>query len=356
MTATLRVRPDGDEATAHPPTPPQPHTAPGPLVTRRRLEIALGCLWLLDGLLQFQPYMFTRAFFQGILGMANMGLPTPVSSWDFRAADLLGAHFVFWNAAFASLQVLLGIGLLRRSTAKLARAVSIPWGLSVWVLGEGFGGMLMPGTGLLTGAPGAALLYSVLALVLWPRGESERGPVADHGLLGPAFAQVAWAALWVGGALLELRAVNHASSVPAAQLTNTGQGEPSLIAAFNRGIGHLVAGQGLLFASAVGVTALVVGAGVFVPGTRKVAIGLGLVAAVFFGIAGQDLGAMATGQGTDPGTGPLLVLFALALWPRPAVAASESRRSETGSAQRRPVASSGPGRREGSPEEIHAGA
>ncbi len=196
----------------------------------------------------------------------------------------------------------------------------------------------------------------MLALVLWPKDESERGPVADHGLLGPAFAQIAWGALWVGGALLELRAVNHASSVPAAQLTNTGQGEPSLIAAFNRGIGHVVAGQGLLFAIAVGVTALAVGAGIFVPGTRKVAIGLGLVAAAFFGVAGQDLGAMATGQGTDPGTGPLLVLFALALWPRSAVPAPESRRVVTGSAHRHPVASSDPGRRVGMQEEIHAGA
>ena len=33
--------------------------------TRRGLEIALGVLWLLDGALQFQPYLFTKDFFEG---------------------------------------------------------------------------------------------------------------------------------------------------------------------------------------------------------------------------------------------------------------------------------------------------
>ncbi|MGH9100811.1 MAG: hypothetical protein ACRDV8_11365, partial [Acidimicrobiales bacterium] len=34
----------------------------GPLVSRRRLQIALALFWLLDGALQLQPFMFTRGF------------------------------------------------------------------------------------------------------------------------------------------------------------------------------------------------------------------------------------------------------------------------------------------------------
>ena len=56
---------------------------------RRQVEVALGVLWLLDGALQFQPYMFTRAFMAGILGMANMGLPGPLATADFHVAELL---------------------------------------------------------------------------------------------------------------------------------------------------------------------------------------------------------------------------------------------------------------------------
>ena len=48
-------------------------------LTRRHLEIALGALWFVDGLLQLQPFMFTREFYNGVLGMANMGLPGPVA-------------------------------------------------------------------------------------------------------------------------------------------------------------------------------------------------------------------------------------------------------------------------------------
>jgi hypothetical protein len=43
-----------------------------------------------------------------------------------------------------------------------------------------------------------------------------------------------------------------------------------------------------------------------------VAIALALV----IWLVGEDLGDIFTGRGTDPNTGPLLVLLALAYWPR----------------------------------------
>ena len=41
---------------------------------RRRLQLALGALWLLDAILQYQPVMFTRAFSQ-MLAAAAQGNP-----------------------------------------------------------------------------------------------------------------------------------------------------------------------------------------------------------------------------------------------------------------------------------------
>lgn len=35
--------------------------------TRRRLAVALGVIWFIDGLLQLQPYMFTKGFVTGII-------------------------------------------------------------------------------------------------------------------------------------------------------------------------------------------------------------------------------------------------------------------------------------------------
>jgi hypothetical protein len=272
---------------------------------RRRVEIALGVLWLVDGALQFQPYMFTRAFMAGLLGMANMGLPGPVARADFDAAELLTAGHAVWNAAFALLQIAIGFGLIwgRGRTVTCARGVSVLWALAVWTIGEGMGGMFMGGTSLLTGAPGAALLYAVIALVIWP-------PRIRVGV-----ARLAWLAVWVGSALLELEATNHAAGVPGAQVADGRFGEPWPAAVVDRAIGHLLAGEGSYVAALIGMAAVFVGIGVLWPATRRLALTMGIGIAVFVGLAGQNLGGVLTGQGTDPGTGPLLILLALALWP-----------------------------------------
>jgi hypothetical protein len=39
-------------------------------ITRRLLQIALGLLWLLDGLLQAQPFMFTRGVATEVIAYA----------------------------------------------------------------------------------------------------------------------------------------------------------------------------------------------------------------------------------------------------------------------------------------------
>ena len=276
---------------------------PCPSSTRRRLEVALGALWLLDGALQFQPYMFTREFFAGILGMANMGLPGPVSSADFHLAGFLVAHPAFWNSVFASLQVALGAGLLWPSTARVARALSIPWALGVWVVGEGFGGLFMGGTSLLTGAPGAALLYGVIAVALWP--SPRRGQARAHFALG------SWALVWWTGALLELGTTNHLASVPAAQISDTAAGQLAPLRIVNDAVARLLMGHGALFAVVLGLAGAGIGLGALLPRTRRLALVAGGAVGVFVGVVGQDLGGLFNGQATDPGSGPLLVLLAL---------------------------------------------
>ena len=278
--------------------------------TRRGLEIALGLLWLLDGALQFQPFMFTKDFFADVLGMSSMGLPGFVSTVNLGVADQFMAHPVLFNSIFATLQVALGAGLLWPRTANLARGTSIAWALGVWVVGEGFGGLGMGGTGLLTGAPGAALLYAVLALALWPSAKQVGASVQNR-----RWVSWAWLVVWGGIALLEFEPLNHAAGVPSAQLVNIGQGEPGWLAAVNSAVGGVFAGAGLIVAVLIGLCAVFAGVGVLDHRTRRAALVVGIVLASFSGIFGQDLGGVLTGQATDPGTGPLLVLFALSLWP-----------------------------------------
>ncbi|MEV0186403.1 hypothetical protein AB0I54_45395 [Streptomyces sp. NPDC050625] len=287
-------------------------------LSRRGVEITLGVLWLVDGALQFQPSMFTRGFFVDTLGMANMGLPGPVATVEYALTSMLAAHPAVWNPLFASLQVALGVGLLWRRTARLALGLSILWALAVWVVGEGFGGLFMGGTSLLTGAPGAALLYALIAIALWPRRDrSARSgqSIADGGLLGGTVARWSWLVLWIGTAALELEPASH---VPGAQLTNAGEDEPAVVAAVNHAVGGLFTGRGILFAVVFGLLQIAIGMGVLAQRTRRWALSAGIGLALATGILGQDLGGLLTGHATDPGTGPLLVLFALTLWPREA--------------------------------------
>lgn len=283
------------------------------MLSRRRLEMALGALWLLDGALQLQPSMFTSTFFSNVLGMANMGLPAPVARLDFSVTDLVVAHPAVWNAMFAGLQLALGIGLLRGGRpARWARPASIAWAVSVWVVGEGLGGMFMGGSSVLNGAPGSALLYAFAMLVLWPPGDGE--PARPGGLLGRR-AIGTWTALWMGVALLEIGGPNHLPYVPGAEITDGAAGEPAPLAALNHLAGRMVGFHGAEFAMALGLSATLVAVLPLWPPLRRAALVAGMVLISVIGVVGGDLGGIFTGSGTDPGVAPLAVLLGLALWP-----------------------------------------
>jgi hypothetical protein len=135
--------------------------------TRRVLQLALAGLWLLDALLQYQPMMFSRAFGQTLAATAD-GNPRFIArpiTWD---ATLIQRHAVALNVVFATIQLLLGLGIAFRPTVRLALAASVAWAVGVWWFGEGLGGVLTGTASPVTGAPGAAILYALLAVLLWP--------------------------------------------------------------------------------------------------------------------------------------------------------------------------------------------
>ena len=86
----------------------------------------------------------------------------------------------------------------------------------------------MPGTSLLTGAPGAALLYALVALMLLPTADDSRLPGERVARAGLRIGAAGWALIWTGGALLELEGINHATAVPSAQIANGSYGEPAV--------------------------------------------------------------------------------------------------------------------------------
>lgn len=250
---------------------------------RRALQVALGAVWLLDAALQYQPYMFTRAF-SGMLAMAAAGQPGIVAGPVTLASQAVAAAPAAWNAAFATIQLALAVGLLFRATARAALAGTVVWSLSVWWLGEGLGGIFTSAGSPLTGAPGAAVLYALLAVLAWPGGRDERPgrSVADGSPLG-RYAKLAWLLLWGGMAFL---------------MATTGDQAAVRVIAFT-----------VAFAA--------VAAGVLIRRLTRPALAIAAVAAVVIWAMGEGFGGILTGQATDPNTGPLLILIAAAFWPAP---------------------------------------
>ncbi len=128
------------------------------------------------------------------------------------------------NAAFATGQVLIGLGLLAsRHTVKPALIASFAWTLVIWWFGEGLG-MLLTGTASsLTGAPGAVLLYGLVGLMVWPSDRPEIGSAAGGSPLGDAGARLVWLALWVLlGGLILLPANREADAIGSVFTTAAG--------------------------------------------------------------------------------------------------------------------------------------
>ena len=254
---------------------------PGATGLRRVLQLGLGVIWLLDAALQFQPFMFGRGFVTAVIEPAAMGSPAALAQTVTGTGSVILAHPAVFNAAFAAVQLLIGLALLSRRTAKAGLAGSVAWGLAVWWLGEALGGLLSGMASPLTGAPGAALLYAVIAVLAWPRREAT-----------PAWTRLIWAGLWGGFAALMLQP--HVV-VPSA-LGGAGAG------------GHVP----VLIACAFALTA----AGIYLPARarRLVLVAAAGMAAVIW-VAGESLGQLTSGSATDPNTGPLLLLLAVAYWP-----------------------------------------
>jgi hypothetical protein len=156
--------------------------------------LVLAGLWLLDGVLQFQPYMYTKSFSMTTLTPVVGDNPEWVAGPMRTLNSVVAAHPVSVNTVFALIQVALGLGIAYRPTLRLALASSIAWSFGVWWLGEGFGGLFVGTANPLTGAPGSVMLYALAAVLLWP---SEKvAPFQAAAWIGERAARAAWSAVW----------------------------------------------------------------------------------------------------------------------------------------------------------------
>jgi hypothetical protein len=266
--------------------------------------MVLGLIWLLDGALQFQPYMYGSGFIHATTGLES-GQPHWLATTINWAANVYGSPSALFNTLAALIQVLIGVGLLYRRTVKPAIAVAIAWAVVVWWSGEGFGMLLAGSANPLTGAPGAVVLYAIIALLVWP---NER----PGGLLGVRGARATWAAVWLLMAWAWLLPVNSSANATAnAIMSAPGSG---WLHSLQSSVASGAKGHGDAIAIVLGLVSAAIGVAVARNWRAKPFLALAIALNLGYWVIGQGFGGVFyTNSATDLNSGPLFVLLALML-------------------------------------------
>ena len=285
---------------------------------RRTLQLALAAFWMLDALLQLQPFFFTKGS-QGFGGMLAGNAPGDPGwmahsiSWN---ASVVGHHTELLDAFFAAIQILVALGIAWRPTVKAALGVSVVWSVAVWWFGEGLGGIFRGLGSPIDGAPGAVLFYGLLAVLLWPTdrlGATARFAAARA--VGSRAAIVIWMVVWFGLASFMIGAGRSPQGTRDI-IASVNSGQPGWLATIDRHTMSLVAGRGLAVALVLTVVFLAIGASILAPRPwARGGVVLAVVVAAVIWVFGQNFGMIFPGSATDPNSGPVLILFALAFWP-----------------------------------------
>ena len=200
-------------------------------INQRTLQVALGALWILDGLLKFQPNLLKPDFVSNVIRPMAAGQPTILGSTISHMANFLSHEATMWVAVFGLIEIGIGVGLLFRRSVKPALVASFIWGVGIYIFGEGLGMVLTGDTSPLQGAPGAVCFYVLLGLMVWPKSDKSdelntgiESSAAAHGLFGGTGSLLAWAAVWVFEALIWMFPFNRTGNAISNQMADTANG------------------------------------------------------------------------------------------------------------------------------------
>ncbi|WP_258112633.1 hypothetical protein [Alicyclobacillus sp. SP_1] len=170
-----------------------------PPVGFRALRYGMAGLLLLNGLLQIRPTMV-------LVHQHALDLPLHNGASAFTAMNLAFAHFwaahALWlNIWMVVIQLAFAAMLLtfnQRSILRATAGVLIVFSLFLWVVAEGFGHFATFAPSFLYGAPGTALLMSVVASLLflrlsaWKTKRLHRGLQVGLGVYWLLFGLLQW--------------------------------------------------------------------------------------------------------------------------------------------------------------------
>ncbi|HEX6544273.1 MAG TPA: hypothetical protein VF040_21130 [Ktedonobacterales bacterium] len=264
----------------------------------------LGILWIMDALLQAQPVMFTTSFVSNVLAPAAAGQPAWIAIPMMGGMQLWEQAPVLWNLGAIGVELLIGCLLLagysRPVWGRSGLILSVVWGVLVWYFGEGLGGLFVGSPTYLSGAPGSALLYVLLAgALLLP------SSIWSSRHLLPVLRR-AVGALWAVGALFQLASLYWSPLGLASVLQNVAMMPlPSVLAALDAQLVASMASSPALWNAALSAVMFGLSLAFLLGRGGRTLYTLALVWLVFLWVVFQGVGMIFSGMATDPNT-PLL--------------------------------------------------
>ena len=299
------------------------------LLSRKSLQRILGALWLIDGLIQLFPQMWTMNMVNGVMKPMLDGQPGFLEPSLQFFVNQTTLHLIEVNLLISVVQILLGLGFLflpDRWVKELVIA-SIVWALIVWYAGEGMS-MLLTGTAsVLSGAPGAVLLYPLLGLAVYPRKKSAGASkdatrkAGDDGLLSRGLLRYILAGFWIFAALLQLQPTWWQSgqiSGAIGAMVGGGGLNGVLVDPVLQQLSNVTANIEIPLNIALIVVFLALGIGLAVVRQEQLRpfLIVSIVVSVVIWYVSQAFGMIFTGMATDFNSGLLVVVMALACWPK----------------------------------------
>lgn len=297
------------------------------LLSMKRLRQILGILWLIDGLLQLQPQMFTMNMVNGVMAPIVQGQPGVIGSNLQWIINVVTNNLTLINLLIAVAQIALGVFLILGLWVRPTIIASIVWALIVWYGGEGMSMLLTGQASALSGAPGAVLLYPLIGLAVYPRGE-ETGPQAE-GLLSRRNLLIVLGGFWIFAALLQLQPFwwqPQQISGTISGMVGGGGLDNYLFDPILQPIANATANVETLLNIALIVIFFVLGLGLILVKKEQLVpfLIVSIVLSTIIWYFTQAFGMIFTGMATDFNSGLLLILMALGCWPRAAGAAEQS--------------------------------
>ncbi len=305
-------------------------------VSRRKIQIVLGLLWLIDGCLQLQSKMFSSKFITSVIDPAKVGQPYFISNPIHFASQIFLSHPVIIDSLIIIIQILIGLLILFKTTTKYGLWFSFLWGIFVWFMGEAAGGIFSGHASLIFGLPGAALIYSIISLAILPKDNSQKE-------VGGYWLAFIWSAVWIMGAIYQLLPGQNSISSIKMMITSNINGAPNWLANIDRHVSYFLEylmsnsgaakivssnhttmmmnsrsdGYGYIVLLSFIMLVIAIGSVMINKKVRNLILVLGIFLTLCFWLIGQGLGGYYTGHMTDLNTGPLIILLGLAIIGQP---------------------------------------